>query len=150
MKPTPPELAELARAIDESQTPEELLGSLQIWAQTLIHPLDPEERVYLLTPEDKLNYRQAWALARARLTGAITSAEIAQRYDITQESARIDLRGLVGQGMLYPISDKRGRYYVPVPRSGDSTSGQQGMEQCVPQAPLQPISDTLSQQISEY
>lgn len=145
MKPSTPELAELARAIAESETPEELLGSLQTWAQSLIHPLDPEERVYLLGPEDKLNYRQAWALVRARLAGRVTSMEIARRYDVTQESARVDLRDMVGQGMLYPISAKRGRYYVPL-----SGLTNQGMAEGVPQAPVQPVLDTLSPQISEY
>lgn len=103
-------LSELASLIREAQTLDELVGSLQEWARSLVDPIDPEERV---APVRAPNYRQQWALTIARSLGRITSRELSCRYDISPESARLDLAGLCALGYLSPVGDKRGRFYIP-------------------------------------
>lgn len=158
MKPMP-DLTELARLIHDSETIEEFWGALREWAHNIVHPLPQSEFLSINHSEvayiemlRQCNYRQQWALQEAAKWGRITSPLVARRFDISMESARLDLHDLVEQGRLIPISNKKGRYYVPVhPNTDDSAPlSPQGIGEGVPQAPLQAKQDTLPARLSEY
>lgn len=149
----PKYMQELAAIFHEAESPEELLGSLKEWAGNLLHhtPIDPQERVHLVVPLGDIelietirtmNYRQQYAMALARGQGHLTTVEVARRFHISMESARLDLRDLVEQGRLLAISDKKGRYYIP--STTPHTSGHQLQQEGVPPALLQASHDTLS------
>lgn len=157
-----PNLTELAHLIHDASTLEELFGSLREWARTVIDPLPlqelrpgrPDEIAYIEMIR-QCNYRQQWALAEAAKWGRISTPLLANRFSISTESARLDLRDLVEQGRLIAISDKKGRYYIPVHPNTDDPSplipqDMQGIHQGVPQPPLEAVSGTPSQRISEY
>lgn len=156
-----PNLTELAHLIHDAQNLDEFWGALREWARTVVEPLPlgelrpsrPDEIAYIEMIR-QCNYRQQWALQEAAKWGRITSSLLANRFRMSMESARLDLRDLVEQGRLLPISDRKGRYYIPVHPNTDSTplipQDMQGTPQGVPQPPLEAVSATPVQQISEY
>jgi len=122
------QLIELARLIQQSESPAELLGSLREWAANILHPgpADPDEKVSLAIPGDRIfNYRQDWALTHAQQYGRITTAELARQYNISMESARLDLVQLCVMCQLRPIGDKKGRFYIRRDTFGPSENGHQ-------------------------
>lgn len=158
-----PNLTELAHLIHDAQNLDEFWGALRQWARTIVEPLPlpelrpsrPDEIAYIEMIR-QCNYRQQWALQEAAKWGRITSPLVANRFRISPETARLDLRDLVEQGRLLPISDRKGRYYIPVHPNTDSTTPlipqdiQQGMQEGVPQPPLEAVSGTPIGRFSEY
>jgi len=140
------QLTELAHLIHESQTIDELVGSLRIWAKDIITPTDTREPLYIEIIRT-FTYRQQWALRIAQEQGRITSPELARRFNISMESARLDLHDLVEQGALVAISNKKGRFYIPVVPNGDPSGimDTTGIPEGVPQAHPMALQDTLSQ-----
>jgi len=137
------QLTELANLIHESQTIDELVGSLRHWARDIITPTDTREPLYIEIIRT-FTYRQQWALRVAQEQGRITSPALAKRFNISMESARLDLHDLVEQGALLAISDKKGRFYIPVTPNGDPSCMDTGIPEGVPQAFPKALQDTLS------
>lgn len=144
-------LTELEHIIRESQTLAELVGAVRIWARSIFRPTDLDQPiyqgdVYMIEILRTCNYRQQWALTLAQNQARITTSELARRFNISMEAARLDLHDLVEQGRLLPISNKKGRFYIPI-WPNDDTSGSMdstGMGQGVPQPPRGALRDTLS------
>ena len=142
-------LNELAAIIREAETVDELLGSLRIWAGTVIQRRPPREIAYIeVLPS--LNYRQQWAYRMACEQGRLVTSQVAQRFSISMEAARMDLHEMVELGKLLAISEKKGRYYLPVVAHQDDTSGHQGMAEGVPAVTPVALSTPPSAPLSEY
>jgi predicted HTH transcriptional regulator len=138
-------LTELERIIRESQTLAELVGSVRIWARSIFRPTAPDDTLFIQVIPS-LNYRQQWAVKLARAQGRITSSQLAARFDISAESARLDLRDCIEKGSLLPISEKKGRYYIPVLNCDEirATGMDTGIPESVPQPYPMALQDTLS------
>ena len=108
------QLIELACLIQEAQSLDELLGSLHEWARSIAKPIEPDKPLPVQIVRAINNYRQEWAIQQASAHGRITTQEVATRYHIAPETARLDLMTLCIAGDLRAVGDKRGRFYIPV------------------------------------
>jgi ATP-dependent DNA helicase RecG len=75
---------------------------------------DGNRAVYFSLLQAGLNERQARGLLYARERGRLTNRDYRSvNVDITDETARLDLMGLVDKGYLVRIGDKKGASYLP-------------------------------------
>lgn len=103
----------------------DLAGRLRAWGSWARGQVDTGARFVPVDFDAGLSERQRWALARARLAGHVTSAEVAARWFIGQEAARLELRGLVDAGLLLAVGHNRGRFYT-LASTGYGAKGQGG------------------------
>jgi ATP-dependent DNA helicase RecG len=82
--------------------------------QPLFQINDGNRAVYFSLLQAGLNDRQARGLLYARERGRLTNRDYRSvNVDITDETARLDLIGLVDKGYLVRIGDKKGASYLP-------------------------------------
>jgi predicted HTH transcriptional regulator len=105
-------LADLAEALKSPEAHDDLGGIMESWAALVRGDVSPNDRFHLVAPASLPQPPRRRAILAEAAKGPVTSGSLATALHWDSETIRLDLRALVGAGILRRSGDKRGTKYT--------------------------------------